>query len=133
MSRHRTIVVLISILSIELALFLFLTLRPFWITPAGHTYTAFAQDNVAVNIIHQSKDGAWNMNNPTNTTSPKALGNFFYILTGKIALILSLDPILIYMMMRVTGGVALFGATYWLITLMLPETLHLIALILTLA
>ena len=131
--NHRTILIFISLLITQLCLFLFLTLRPFWITPPGRIYIGLGTDSLAVNLIRQSKDGGFRMTNAfTTTPTPPTIGNLFYILIGKIAYVTNIDPVLIYQMTRIIGGMALFGATYWFITLLLPASLHLVALLFTL-
>jgi hypothetical protein len=132
-SKNRTLLVFILLLTAQLCLFLFVTLRPFWVTPKGRVYIGLTGDTLAVNLIRQSKNnGLEVMNAFTTKPAIPTLGNLLYVLTGKIAYITNIDPVLMYQMTRIIGGMAIFGATYWLITLLLPDSLHLVALLFTL-
>jgi len=54
-----------------------------------------------------------------------------YIVAGKFAAIFNIDPITIYEITRTMGGVAILVATYWLITILLPVSLQIPAMIFT--
>lgn len=118
---------------LQLALFLWITLRPFSISPAGTSYYVLHGQGAYTTYIRQSKEGAWKIANPFTTRSnPAIYTQFLYVFLGKIAAICSFDPVATYMVSRVVAGLILFGATYWFIVTIVPVNLQVLAVIFTL-
>lgn len=128
---NRPALILLSIIiSIQLTLFLYTSLRPNWIAPPGHTYTLLGGNFFYPNIIRQAKEGAWAIiDSHTTRPTPSVYGYVFFIAAGKVARVFHIDPILMYQITIVTGGIAFSIATYFLITLLLPIPLHVISLL----
>lgn len=125
------ITVLLFIL--ELSLFLWITLRPFSISPPGTSYYILHGQSAYTAYIRESKEGAWKVLNPyTTRVNPPIYTQLLYVFLGKIAQISSLDPITTYMVTRVVAGLVLFLTTYWFITNVLPSHLRALAVLFTL-
>jgi len=131
-SKKKTLVVFLVILCINLALYLFLFQRANQITPPGHVHAMQNADTYYLTVIRQSKLGAWNFTYPyTTLPTPKIYTFLFFVGAGKIAALFHIDPAAMYELTRVTGGMAILGATYWLIALLFPVSLQLPAIIFT--
>jgi hypothetical protein len=124
------------IFCIQLFIFGFITLRPFYITPADHTYTILSKNYLFPifyypSMILQSKNGAWSMLD-THTTAPtnRVHAQWFFIVAGKLAALFHIEPAYIFIFLQGIGGVLVFISIYLLITRLLPEKYHSIALIL---
>lgn len=131
--RKLVILILLMILCIQLAVYFFLYQRANLITPPGRVHAMQNLDAFYPDVIRQSKLGSWGYEY-TLTTLPtkKVYAYMFFIGAGKIAAIFNIDPVTMYEVTRITGAIAVFAATYWLITLLLPITLHIPAIIFTL-
>ena len=126
--------VFIVILLTQLCIFLFVMLRPNFIAPPDRTYSVIGENFFYPSIIRQAKDGAWRIiDSQTTRPTPKVFGYVFFILAGKVAALFNTDPLVMYQLLRITGGVAVMCATYWLITLIVPVGAQTFALIFTLA
>lgn len=131
-STHKTLVIFFLILFINLALYLFLYHRADLITPPGHVHAIQNADTYYLTVIRESKLGAWNFTYPFTTLPTSSIYIFpVYIVAGKIAVLFRLEPQVMYELMRATGGLAILGATFWLITLLFPVSLQLPALLFT--
>ncbi len=118
---------------LQLCLFLWITLRPFSMTPAGRSYYILHGQGAYTAYIRQAKEGVWKVTNPNTTRqNPAIYVQLLYVFLGKIAAVFSFDPVATFMVTRVVAGLFLFGATYWFITTMLPANLQLLAVIFTL-
>lgn len=118
---------------LQLGLFTWITLRPFSISPPGRAYYVLRGQGAYTALIRQSKEGAWNIYNPSTTRpSPAVYVQLLYIFLGKIAGVFSFDPIATYMVTRVIGGLILFLATYWFIVTILPPNFQSLAVVFTL-
>ena len=129
----KSLLFLFFVIVVELSLYLFLANREAALTPPGHVHTMSTLNMYYPSIIRQSSlSSAWTIVD-TNTTlpAPKVYAYVFFIIAGKIAALAHIDPVSMYELLRVTGGIALIIATYWLITLLLPESLHMLAILLT--
>jgi hypothetical protein len=118
---------------LQLGLFLWMTLRPFSLSPPGRSYFVLHGQGAYTSYIRQSKEGSWKITNPfTTRPNPAIYVQVLYVFLGKIAAIFSLDPVATFMIARVGAGLILFGATYWFITIVLPIHLQTIAVLFTL-
>lgn len=118
---------------LQLGLFLWITMRPYSIAPAGRAYYILHGQGAYTSYIRQSKDGAWKIANPNTTRkNPAIYIQLLYVFLGKIAGVFSVDPVTAYMISRVVAGFILFSATYWLISIVLPTKLQSLAVIFTL-
>jgi hypothetical protein len=129
---HPLVLVTI-LLIIQLFLFLFLATRPQRIAPPNRTYPPVGYGYYYVNVMRQAIDGSWGVRDP-NTTRPVKRANIyiFFSAVGKIAKILSVDPILMYEIVHVLGGVLLFFASYWFISILVPRASRFMAVLLVL-
>ncbi len=118
---------------LQLGLFLWITMRPFSVSPPDRSYYVLHGQSAYGSYIRQTKEGAWNLYNPyTTRQEPAIYVRLLYVFLGKIAAVFSLDPVATYMVTRVVAGLILFGATYWFIVTILPANLQLLAVIFTL-
>lgn len=122
-----------TLCAIQLALFLWLTMHPFSISPEGRTYYPLRGQGSYGSYIRQSMEGAWKTYNPFTTRPNSAVYiHLFYVIVGKIGALLSLDPVTTTMGTRVVAGILLFFATCWFIRVVIPKKLHLLAILCTL-
>ena len=127
------LVLTIILFILQLGLFLWITMRPFSISPPGTSYYVIHGQGAYTAYIRESKEGAWKIYNPfTTRPSPGIYVQLFYVFLGKIAQIFSLDPVAIFMVTRVVAGLILFLATYWFIITILPVNLQALAVVLAL-
>ncbi|MBI5614390.1 hypothetical protein HY947_05675 [Candidatus Gottesmanbacteria bacterium] len=134
LSRHRTIIFVLLALTIQLSVYFFLARHESSITPPNHVHTLHPLDLYYPAIIRESKLGAWTITDPYTTLPTPAIHAYvFFILAGKIAALFRIDPIAMYELSRILGGVFLFIAIYWCMTKLLPKSLHIIALLFALA
>jgi hypothetical protein len=118
---------------LQLTLFLWITLRPFSVSPPDRAYYVLRGQGAYTAYIRQSKEGAWNLYNPyTTRPSPAIYAHLFYVALGKIAAVFSFDPVALYMVTRVATGFILFVAAYWFISVVLPRNLQSLAVVFTL-
>lgn len=114
----------------QLSLFLFVTLHPFAVSPKDRGYYILRGQGAYTSYIRESKDGAWGIYSPyTTRPTPTVYIQQLYVLLGKIASLGSLDPVFVYMVTRIFAGAFLFGATYWLVTILLPRHIQTVALL----
>jgi hypothetical protein len=131
---NRNLFLVLCILSIQLGLYLFLSHRTVQITPPGHVHGLLDLDLYYPDFIRQGARGAWSIFDAhTTVPTPNIYTYIFFVIAGKIAALGNIDPVVMYEITRITGGIALFFATYWLITLLLPKSFHLWAIIFTMA
>ena len=132
--RIHPLVLTTILLLIQLVLFLFLSTRPQRLAPSDRMYPPVGYGYYYINVMRQSIDGAWNVRDPgtTRPVLPARIYTFFTAL-GKLAKITRADPILVYEISHISGGVALFFATYWFISNLVPAQYRLFAIILSLA
>lgn len=124
-------IVLLAI-CIQLSVYGFLSYRAHALTPPGRVYTMSDLDYYYPDFIRQSKLGAWSIFDPhTTLPTPKIYSYIFFVLAGKVAALANIDPVAMYELLRITGGIALYLATYWFITILLPESVHLLAILFT--
>jgi hypothetical protein len=130
--RKKVFLVFLLILIAQLGLYWYLHVRADRITPPGHVHL-FADEHASyVPVIRQSKNGEWAYTFPYTTLPMSKIYNYlFFIGAGKIAAIFNIDPVVMYEITRVTGGIAVLVTTYWLITLLFPTSLHIPAIIFT--
>lgn len=129
---HRSFYIFLLVMSIQLTLYLFLTNRANALTPPGHVHTMMLVDTYYPDIIRQSKFGRWAViDDHTTLPVPEVRGYVFFILAGKIAALFNIDPVYMYELLRITGAILVFLATYILITQLLPPTLHILAIVFT--
>ncbi|MCX6792126.1 MAG: hypothetical protein NT149_03765 [Candidatus Gottesmanbacteria bacterium] len=118
---------------LQLGLFLWITLRPFSISPPDRSYFILHGQGSYTAYIRESKEGAWSIYNPyTTRPNQPVYVQLLYVFLGKIAQIFSFDPVAIYMVTRVGAGLILFLATYWFIVTILPRNLQSLAVLFTL-
>lgn len=117
-----------------MSVYFYVTNRPNLIAPTGHEYTVLGKNFYYPSMIYQAKDGAWGVAD-THTTrpTPMVFVEVFFVFLGKIAALLNIVPIQMYIIAQVLGGVLVFALTYWLITLLLPKAIHTYALFFALA
>lgn len=129
-ARHRLIFLVLAVLTLELSVYLFIVRHEDSITPIGHVHTMHPLDLYYPGIIRQSKLGAWAITDPYTTLPTPAIHAYiFFILLGKLAAFFSLDPIALYEVSKILGGVALVIGIYWCITTLLPKSLRGISLL----
>lgn len=129
----RNILFLICIMGVQMALYLFLANREVTLTPLGHVHAMMQIDTYYPDIIRQSKMGRWVViDDHTTLPAPKVRSYVFFILAGKIAALFNIDPVSMYEILRITGAVYVFLATYLFITQFLPPALHTLAILFTL-
>ena len=123
-----TITVILFLL--QLSIFLWLTLRPFAINPSNRASNMLYGQGAYTSFIRQAKEGAWTLYNAyTTRPTPSISIMLLYVFLGKIAAIFSFDPVFVYMIARVLGGLTLFLATYWFVTVVVPKKLQPVALL----
>jgi hypothetical protein len=122
------------ILCIQLSLFLWTTIHPYTINVPNRTYLLTRGHSHYSSFIRQAKDGAWSLiSTHTTRPTPRVYAHLFFVFLGKIAAIGNIDPPMMYMISRVAAGIILFWCTFRLITIMLPKSLHNLAILFTLA
>jgi hypothetical protein len=130
--KQKIRIVLLLVLCIQLALYLFLYQRARWITPPGHVYALQNIEGYYSDVIRQSKLGAWSHTfSFTTLPTPKIYTYLFFIGAGKIAALFNIDPVVMYEITHITGAIAVFVSAFWLITLLLPAGLQIPAIIFT--
>src|SRR3989338_9120236 len=118
---------------IQLGLLIYPPPRPYRIAPPGYTYNAIGINFYYPSMIRQAKDGAWGIMDTHSTTQNTTIyAQLFFVALGKIAAVFSIDPITMYQIARITGGLAVFVATYVLIITALPKSIQSLAVFLTL-
>lgn len=124
----------IFLLFVQVCVYFFVTNRPNTIAPSGHEYTVLGKNFYYPSMIYQAKDGAWGVvDTHTTRPTPMVFVEVFFVFLGKIAALLNIVPVQMYIIAQVLGGVLVFALTYWLITLLLPKAIHLYALFFALA
>lgn len=128
--QKRTIgLFVLFIILVQLGQYVFLYARANRITPKGHVHTIENVDAYYPDVIRQSKMGAWaHTYSLTTEPTPPIYTYLFFIAAGKIAALADIDPVTMYEITRVTGGIAVVMATYWLISLLFPLSLQFPAL-----
>jgi hypothetical protein len=129
----HTLLIFLLVLCIQLVLHLFLSNREVSLTPPGRVHTMLPIDMYYPSIIRQSSlRSSWAIVD-TNTTlpAPKVYAYVFFIVAGKIAALTHIDPVSMYELLRTIGGIVLIIATYSFITILLPPSLHVLAILLT--
>lgn len=130
----KPIVLLHLILMLQWGLFLGTTLHPYRLNIPNRTYLMLRGHLIYTSYIRQAKEGALSLYNPhTTRPTPQAYAHLFFVALGKIAAIFNIDPPVMYMMSRMLAAVVLFWSTYWFITLVLPPSLHALAIFFVLA
>ncbi len=130
----KPIVLLHLILVIQWGLFLGTTFHPYTLNVPNRTYLMLRGHLLYTSFIRQAKEGAWSLYNPhTTRPTPKAYAHLFFVALGKISAIFTIDPPVMYMMSRMIAAVILFWCTYWFIGLVLPPSLHALAIFFVLA
>lgn len=130
--KNRSLLFLLFVMCVQLALYMFLSNRAEWLTPPGHVHT-IALDTFYPDIMRQSILGRWAViDDHTTLPAPAVPAYFFFILAGKVAALLNIDPVNMYELLRITGAVLVFAATYMLIIELLPPALHILAIVFTL-
>lgn len=120
----------IALFILQLGLFVWMTLRPFSVAPPDTSYYVLRGQGAYTAYIRQSKEGAWKFYHPyTTRLNPAVYMHLLYLFLGKIAAVFSFDPVATYMVTRVVGGLILFCATYWFITVVLPANLQSLAVL----
>ena len=67
------------------------------ITPAGHVHTMIGTDSYYPDVIRQGKMGAWKHTySLTTKPTPPIYTYVFFILAGKVAALLHIDPVVMY-------------------------------------
>lgn len=131
----RPLTLLCILFTIQFGLFLYTTVYPYTnVHPPGRTYLFLRGHLIYSSLIRQSKEGAWKVF-ITHTTrpTPAVYGHLFFVFLGKIAAIFNIDPPVMYMISRVAAAIVLFIAVYWLVKLILPKSLHAMAILFILA
>ncbi len=118
----------------HLALFLTVASRPNSIAPPDHVYNVLGKNFFYPSLIRQARDGAWGIQD-THTTraTPVIYAQLFFVGLGKLAALTNIDPIAMYQLSRVVGGLAVYWAAYWLICIIFPKSWRQPAIIFTLA
>lgn len=124
--------VFICIVAVQLGTYEFLYARANWITPQGHVHTMENVDAYYPDVIRQGKMGEWaHTYSLTTLPTPKIYTYLFFITAGKFAALFDIDPVTMYEITRVVGGVLVLCSTYWLITLLLPVSMWVVAMFFT--
>lgn len=127
-------IVFLILFCTQLVVYLFLYNRANWITPPGRVHTMQNVDAYYPDVIRQSKLGAWaHTYSLTTYPTPPIYTYLFFIGAGKIARLFNIDPVVMYQITRVTGGIAVFISTFFLVKTMMPLQLQLPALFFTMA
>lgn len=130
LTRYHNVALTIILFLAQLGLFLWITLRPFSISPPGRTYYILRGQGAYTAFIRQAKEGAWALYNPyTTRPTPTLYTQLLYVFLGKIATIFSLDPVFTYMIARIVAGFILFVATYWFVSAIVPKHAQFVALL----
>ena len=105
------------------------------ITPPGHVYLPTSKSYLypiffSPNQILQAKNGAWGIKD-THTTAPqgRAYAVWFFVLSGKIAHVLNIEPTTFYTITQILGMIAVYAAAYFLATVLLPKKYQALALL----
>ncbi|HUD19824.1 MAG TPA: hypothetical protein VMR81_05250 [Patescibacteria group bacterium] len=131
--RMHPLVLTTILLLVQLSLFLFLSVRPNRIAPPDREYPPIGYGYYYVNVMRQAIDGAWDVRDPSSTRPVPRIHIFtFFTILGKLAKITKTDPVLIYELFHVGGGVVLFFISYWFICILLPKSYHFFAVLLVL-
>ena len=133
-NRRTIFIIFLMLVLIQLFGYLYLYNRANWITPPGRVHAIQNVDAYYPDVIRQSKLGAWaHTYSLTTYPTPAIYTYLFFIGAGKIAAIFNIDPLVMYEMTRITGGIAVFICTYWLIIVMIPLNLQIPAMFFTIA
>jgi len=131
-SKKNIFVIFLIILFLQVALRVFLYERTNWITPPGHVHTIPAVDAFYPAVMRQAMLGSNTFSySYTTLPTPNIYSYFFFIGAGKIAALSHIDPVVMYEITRITGGIAILITTYWLIILLFPLALQVPAMIFT--
>lgn len=131
--RKMLPVVVCTILVGYFCLWAFVSTEPNRIADPGHRYTILGNNFFYPSMILQGKDGAWGIID-THTTRPvrPIYVHTYFILLGKIAALLGIDAVTMYLVARIFSGIFLFIAVWRIITLLVPPAYRLFVLIFTL-
>ena len=123
---NKQLLALLIFFIIQLTAFFVITFRPISITPPGHTYLFTAKATCTPiflypNHILQAKNGAWGIKD-THTTQPqgRTYSVWFFVLAGKLSNLFHLEPVQMFILLQLSGGIAVFIATYIFIRTLLP-------------
>lgn len=137
MKLNQTNLILLFFLfvaGIQLGLHQYLVNREILLTPVGHQRALKQLDTYYPDIIRQSKMGRWAVIDAHSTQpTPPVVGYVFFIVAGKIAAVFNIEPVEMYELLRITGSVAVYIATFLLITRFLPQQMQLLSILFTLA
>jgi hypothetical protein len=130
----KPLVLLHLILLIQMGLFIGLIMHPQTVHAPGRSYLFLRGHLVYSSLIREAKDGSWTVQIAhTTRPTPRVFGHMFFVMLGKIAAIFSIDPPIMYMASRFAAAIILFWCTYWFIKIILPKTLHALAILFVLA
>jgi hypothetical protein len=131
---RKPLILLFVVLFFQWGMFLWTTCRPYMRNIPDRTYLITRYHPSYTSFIRQAKEGAWGVVVTQRTRpSPVVYSHLFFVFLGKIAAIGNIDPPIMFMASRMASAIVLFLATYWLITLVLPLSLHALAILFTLA
>lgn len=105
--RDHPILFVIIVLITQCIYFLYVSNRPYRIAPEGRTYNVLGKNFYYPSMIRQSKDGSWGIKD-THTTreTPVVYAQLFFVVAGKIAALLAIDPVDMYQLLRLTGVIS---------------------------
>jgi hypothetical protein len=130
---RKPLTILCLLLFFQLGMFLWTTVRPYTKNIPDRTYLIQRGHVIYTSFIRQSKEGAWGVYSPhTTRPTPVVYSHLFFVFLGKLAAIGNIDPLWMFMLSRVAAGIIIFFCTYWLIRIILPPKLHILAILFTL-
>ncbi len=128
--KQRALLVFVLILLSGLFLHVYIQNWPETHTPKGRAVIVHKDDSYYINVLRQSMDGAWKFTEPHTTRSTPGVTVYaLYTIGGKFASLFHVDPILMYSVLRIMGGVVAAIATYMLIITILPKSLHVLGVL----
>ncbi len=128
--HHGATLLCIAIVLLQLFVHVYMQRWPANHTPEGRTNVVNKDDSYYVAVIRQSIDGAWKFKEPHTTRPTQPITVYvLYILAGKVASILHIDPITMYGVLRIIGSISASIAAFVFIVRVLPRSMHLLAVL----
>jgi hypothetical protein len=130
----KPVVITLLLFIIQISIYLNITAAPYRIVPPGTTYNAsWGYDAEYVSYIRQGALGYWSVQENRGTRpSPRVYAYPLFILLGKLSAVTGLNPMLVYQLSKIAGGICIFLTTYTLVKVLIPSAAQGIALLLML-
>ena len=130
----KPLTVLILIFLFQFFIYQYITLVPYINGPKDKTFNPITSYDIGyISFIRQAKDGAWAIQeNRTTAPAPRVYAYPLFVFLGKISAITGIDPVDMYFIAKIVGGLAVFFVVYWLVGEFFPQSVRIFAIILIL-